>query len=363
MAQHLYRVGRYRDGWAAVTGHGRTRRRLTLDARSKADAEGQVAELNGRAERKKLGNDRTVKALFEYYVADREADGVPAVKRMRQAWKPLEPHFGHLSVDQITKTVCRDYIKMRTRRGVSDGGIRTELTYLSVALRLAKTHKLITDSAEIVRPPQPRPRDRWLTHEEVPKLVAGAVLPHAKLFILLAVATAGRPSHILQLTWPRVRLEKKADPVTGEVLSYGSINLDDPGRDKTAKGRAHVPITEEAYEALELARKVALTDYVIEYNEKPVLSVKKAIAAAARRAKLQGVTPYVLRHTAAVWMAQAGIPMAEIAQYLGHTNPAVTFRVYARYSPDYLRRAADALRLQRPPKRPPKAIEDKRDQP
>ena len=56
-----------------------------------------------------------------------------------------------------------------------------------------------------------------------------------------------------------------------------------------------------------------------------------------------GVTPYVLRHTAAVWLAEAGRPMEEIAQFMGHTSPAVTFRTYARYSPDYLRRASDAI--------------------
>jgi integrase len=32
-------------------------------------------------------------------------------------------------------------------------------------------------------------------------------------------------------------------------------------------------------------------------------------------------------------MAEAGIPMEEIAQYLGHANVEVTRKVYARYSP------------------------------
>jgi integrase len=44
-------------------------------------------------------------------------------------------------------------------------------------------------------------------------------------------------------------------------------------------------------------------------------------------------------------MAEKGIPMAEIAQYLGHTNPMITYKVYARYSPDYLSTAASALEV------------------
>jgi len=42
-------------------------------------------------------------------------------------------------------------------------------------------------------------------------------------------------------------------------------------------------------------------------------------------------------------MAESGVPMAEIAQYLGHSSESVTFRTYARFSPAYLKRAAAAL--------------------
>ena len=37
------------------------------------------------------------------------------------------------------------------------------------------------------------------------------------------------------------------------------------------------------------------------------------------------------------------ISMDEVAQFLGHTNSSVTFRVYARFSPDHLRNALEGL--------------------
>jgi len=37
------------------------------------------------------------------------------------------------------------------------------------------------------------------------------------------------------------------------------------------------------------------------------------------------------------------VSMAEIAQFLAHSSEAVTFRTYARFSTQYLRRAAAAL--------------------
>ncbi len=39
---------------------------------------------------------------------------------------------------------------------------------------------------------------------------------------------------------------------------------------------------------------------------------------------LADVTLHVLRHSAAVWMAEAEVPMSEIAQYLGHTSMRTT---------------------------------------
>ena len=44
-------------------------------------------------------------------------------------------------------------------------------------------------------------------------------------------------------------------------------------------------------------------------------------------------------------MAEARISMDEIAQYLGHRDSRVTTYVYARFSPDYLRGAANVLDL------------------
>jgi len=51
-------------------------------------------------------------------------------------------------------------------------------------------------------------------------------LPHVKLFVHLAYATAGRSSALLGLTWDRCDFER------------GKINLEDPAIDHPHKGRA-----------------------------------------------------------------------------------------------------------------------------
>ena len=111
----------------------------------------------------------------------------------------------------------------------------------------------------------------------------------------------------------------------------------------TRKGRATVPINAGLRAALAAAKEAALTDYVIEWAGSPVASIKTGFAAAVKAAGLKSVTPHVLRHTAAVHLAEAGMSMSEIANYLGHEDSAITEKVYARFSPEHLRESANVL--------------------
>lgn len=93
-------------------------------------------------------------------------------------------------------------------------------------------------------------------------------------------------------------------------------------------------MTDGARMVLLEARRAAVTDYVVEYGGRKVGSVKGAFKAAAARACLPSDnSPHILRHSAAVHMAESGISMSEIAQFLSHTTEKVTFATYARYSP------------------------------
>jgi integrase len=125
-------------------------------------------------------------------------------------------------------------------------------------------------------------------------------------------------------------------------VDFGA-SLIDLGRVAGGKNRAVVPIAARLRPILEEAREAATCEYVIEYGGKPVASLKTATRGAARRAGLSGVTPHILRHTAATWLAMAGIPMEEIGRLLGHRDFRTTWRIYAKHAPEYLRGAIDAL--------------------
>jgi integrase len=54
------------------------------------------------------------------------------------------------------------------------------------------------------------------------------------------------------------------------------------------------------------------------------------------------VVPHTLRHTAATWLMQRGVPAWEAAGYLGMSTEMIE-RVYGHHSPEHLRKAAEAI--------------------
>lgn len=241
-------------------------------------------------------------------------------------WKALEPSFGHRLAKAITRDDCREHAAKRKRAGKAGSTIRKELEMLRASLR----HRYGAEAPAIWMPPPSKPRERYLTREEVTKLLEHIETPHVRLFVILAVTTGARMSALLDLTWDRVDLQR------------GIINLNPAGRHENNKRRAIVPINSRADAALREALAGAMTDYVVEYAGGPVKSIKKAIQAATKRSGVQ-CSAHVFRHTAGVWMAEADVPMQKIAQYLGHTSTRVTETTYARYSPSYMKDASAAL--------------------
>ena len=105
-------------------------------------------------------------------------------------------------------------------------------------------------------------------------------------------------------------------------------------------------LNDDVLRALRAARELACSDFIIEYHGKPIKTIKNGFREACKRAELSDVTPHILRHSGATWMASESVPLAEIARMLGDSE-ATTERVYAKHSPTYLVRAASALQLGR----------------
>ena len=314
-----WRLTRHRGKWALTWNEpGRTQPfRISTGTADRGLAESRASELwNARSAPK----SERVEDLWPKYAKDRDSE-IANPDKLKYAWAALKPFFGHKLAKAISKDDCRAYHKARKR---SDSTVRTELEMLRACLNF---HKIPN---KLWLPPASKPRDTWLTREQLRELMHFIDAPHVRLFVTLAVTTSARMGALLDLTWDRVN------------FMTGIIDLEPPGRIKTNKQRTRVPMARRARESLTEAYQGRTTDYVIEYGGKPVASVQKALISASERSGIK-CSPHILRHTAGVWMAQNKVPMALISQYMGHTTIKVTERHYARFSPEYMQEAAAAL--------------------
>lgn len=324
-----FRVAKHAKGFVCITreeGHdGRVRRRrLALKATNKFSAGAESSDLVTELERRQPREILNVSQCIDQYIEATEAITKPEMIYRSFTLKTI---LGHLRPDDITEAVCKTFAAERDR---SAGTIRVELGLLNTALKWAKKHKLIPEAPWVWMPPAPPPRDRRLTREEASRLIEACEPQHLKTFVILALNSAGRASALLGLTWQAVDLEARR------------LDLGGTGRQKSRAKK--LPINPTLHAALTQAKEASLSPWVIEWAGRPIKDINRAFNLAVRRAGLdRKVTPHVLRHTAASWMAEDRVPFEEIAQFLGHSNPALTYRIYARYSPDHLQLAAKAL--------------------
>jgi integrase len=322
-----YRLTRYRGAWAVgVWEDGRRTGRFTLGTADRKEAE---RRLDAFERNNQKPAHVTVSYIWGAYRADKA--GKRIVENMEFSGRAVLPFFGHLLPDEVTAEKCRAYARARKKAGRQAGTVWTELNHLQIALNWAHKARAIPHAIAVERPIKPPPRDRRLTAAESQRLMEAARIPHIKVAIALMLNTGARAGAVMDLTWDRVDL-------AGGLISFP--NPDETGR---KKGRATVPMNKPLRAALEEAKRLALTEFVVEYGGRQVSTIKRGFAKAVADAGLEAVTPHVLRHTAASRMAEAGISMAEIAAVLGHSDISTTVRVYAKFSPGHLRTAVDTL--------------------
>lgn len=323
-----WRITKLRGEYCLTWDEGDIRRRYRLGTSDPKEAARSAPARYAHLTRPK---GTTVADLWTSYCLDKA--GKPVVTTMKYTWKALERRFGHLEGEAVSIADCRAYTDERRKAGKKDGSIHTELGHLRSVLVWAFKSRMISHAPHIERPQKPDPKEGYLTRGEVTRLVEAANSPHIVLAILLMIGTGARNAAALELTWDRVDFERQM------------IQLRNPFDRVRRKGRATVPMNDRLHDALKHAHSLALTPYVIEWAGGPVKSIKKGIKTAGAAIGRPDASPHMLRHSAAVWLAEDGHSMDEIAQFLGHGNSSITFKTYARFSPDHLRRLASSLEV------------------
>jgi len=209
-------------------------------------------------------------------------------------------------------------------RRLTAAAVNRPLALLLHLLRLAHEEWEAIDNVPRIRlEKEPQGRLRWLTQEEITRLLEACAKSKNKQLraaVVVALNTGLRRGELMGLTWNRVD------------LSRGVIRLE-----LTKSGRRReVPMNDDSYQGLvSLGPKADGRVFKTRYIQ---TAYNNAVAAA----RLDDVNFHTLRHTFASWAVMRGVTLKELQELLGHASLAMTMR-YAHLAPEHLRTAVSRL--------------------
>jgi integrase len=264
---------------------------------------------------------------------------------------------------------CREYVAQRVGqpwksakpdqtgqppRLVTAAAARRELEDLRAAINHHRQEGLCSEIVCVALPEKPPARETWLERSEAARLIWAAwrarqVMPgggsterevgkHVARFVLVGLYSGSRHAAICGAA---------LQPAIGRGyvdLERGVFHRSAEGARETKKRQPPARLPDRLLAHLRRWKRLDIaTNAVVEWNGKPVRSVRKGFAAAVKTAELdKPVTPHTLRHTAATWMMQNGADLWQAAGFLGMTVEMLERR-YGHHHPDFQRDAAAAV--------------------
>ena len=292
--------------------------------------------------------------VLDAYQHDR-AGKVRRLQNITNAVIRLVDFFGTATVGSLTPGRSGQYVEWRTQQQDGRGGTRTvsaatarlELEILRTAISWGWKNRRIDRPIPVSVPPRGEPRDRYLTRDEVARLLRAArKLGHRHLcrFILLGVYTGTRHTAILQLQWMRNTTGGWVD------LDANVLYRRAEGAAETKKRRRPVPIPPRLLPHLRAWQRDG-GRYLIEWHGQPMQALFRQSWGTAREIAGLGpeVVPHVLKHTCATWLLQGrperripGASLQDVAGILG-TTEAVVSHTYGHHAQTHLLRVLGAF--------------------
>jgi integrase len=268
--------------------------------------------------------------LDRYY--SEHASKLPSAQQASVAIGFWKKFFGSLTIGELTPKRQGVFVEWLRSRGHNDNYIRRTQSVAIAALNRAHRLGEIASVPPVTLLERIETRRQILTLTDVAALFDAAATDHFHLWLMIAFGTAARPGAILQL---------KTDQID---LTHRLIDFNPVGRAQTKKRRPVLPICDALLPWLRNLEP----GFVIRWKrdqEEPIKRIQTAFDAARTRAKFSpAITPYSIRHTVAVELRKRGVPMAEVAGFLGHKlERFATTEIYARYAPDYRGAAIRAI--------------------
>ncbi len=314
------------------------------DERQRAEEklEAFAASVYGVARKQRRIHEIPIADVINLYATEKAPDQASPDKVGWRLGKLLE-WWGEMKLDEVNGATCRQYAK---HRGGSNA--RRELEDLRAAIKYHKKEGLALELVSVTLPPDSLPRERWLTRQEVAKLIRICLhhetdsqrqrpLRHLARFIVFAVYTGSRPGDCLRASF---RLSSESGYInTGSGLYHRKPS----GKRETKKRQPITPLPARLLAHLRRWERAG-AGHVTEFNSSRVGNIKTAWKSLVRAAGpgFRDVVPYTLRHTAITWMLQKGVGIWEVSGYVG-TSPEMIQKTYGHHAPEYMQEAVKSF--------------------
>jgi len=256
--------------------------------------------------------------------------------------KHLNPQWTGWRLGAITRIEVQGWVKRMQTAGEGAHAIRRSYTLLATMMTAAVDEGLIAESPcrRIDLPATPPKLPAWFTREQIDAIAEALPERHAAAVQVMAWCglrwgeCAGL--RIGRVNWLRRRLV--VDGVNDQLGRFKEYP-------KSSKSRREVPVPPHVLELLApivAGRGPEELMFLTERGGRPWSAANWRVrfyegvedARAARPdLAIPKYSPHALRHTAASWLVQDGVPLYDVQRLLGHESFAVTAR-YAHLAPD-----------------------------
>lgn len=288
----------------------------------------------------------------------------------------IKPYIGNFQLDKYKRSDHQQFISMllnkegmgRSGKGLSLTTVRSVNGTINNAFKKAVQLEMVSQNptkyVEFPRENKNSNKLNYYSFEQSEKFLEFAKKekdPVWYLFFLLIFDLGLRRSEVSGLQWQDIDFSKNTVSIKRQRLdaaekreNAGAIITDSP---KTNSSIRDLPMMTEVKTALltfsnyilqKFGEYPATEDgqqFVFVYSNGGVIkgrSINGAFARIADKANLPHIKVHDGRHTFAVRMRQAGVPLEDIKDLLGHKDISVT-QVYAQISPEVKKRSIDQL--------------------
>lgn len=237
----------------------------------------------------------------------------------RRAYASTLRGFRHsLRARPPTAELARGYLLGMARAGAEPSSVLRHQAALAWLFRKV-LHRQPPEPLEISRR---EAEPRWLSMEEVERLVAACRTPTERALLLTLASSGCRISEALRLTWEDIHAD-------GFLRVWGK-----GGRQRTS------PVGDSTIAAIQALPRRRREPRIFGFGYDKARTTLDGLAA---RARIEHFTPHALRHTCATLSLLEGMDIRDVSEQLGHASLATTRRYTHLLPVDLRRRRVDVI--------------------